>query len=300
MRRALFALAALPLLAAAAPRLLAAAPLSPQAQWQADIAGQNFAYARKPHAMLKIQDSVYLGEGESAVLAGTKGVAASWKWTGKPGAKGLLRLSLKGGKLTVTKDGKPIEAKRINTGVSVDAGVDIAGQPTQVGAGVNGWRIFVYNQKNPEALNFKGVSYFPYDPAFRLTARFVPDGKLPPRVFKTSRGTDKQFFHAGDAVFTLKGKNVRLPFYTDSRDPKQVKDMSAFFHDELTGNGAYGAGRYVDVADFGAFPPRQVVIDFNEAYNPNCARSAHFTCPLAVDEIPVAMRAGERDPHIKH
>lgn len=293
MRRVLFVLAALPL-------LMAAAPLSPRAQWQADIAGQNAAYAKKPHAMLKIQDSVYLGEGDSAVLMGAKGVPGSWKWSSRPGATGPLRLSLRGGKLAVTRDGKPVDAKRITTGIPVDTDVDIAGQPTQVGAGVPGWRIFVYNQQNPAALAFKGVSYFPYDPAFRLTARFVPDAKLPPRVFKTSRGTGKQFFHAGDAVFTLKGRRVTLPFYTDSHDPKAVTDMSAFFRDALTGNGAYGAGRYVDVAGFGAFPPARVVIDFNEAYNPNCARSPHFTCPLAVDEIPVAMTAGEQDPHVRH
>ena len=300
MRRVLAVLAALPLMLAASPVLLAAAPLPPQAQWKKDIADQNFAYAKRPHAMLKIQDSVYLGEGESAVLAGVEGRPASWKWDSKPGAKGVLALSLRHGKLAVTKAGKPVDPRLITVSIPVDSDVDIAGQPTQVGAGVPGWRIFVYNQKNPDALNFKGVSYFPYDPAFRLTARFVPDAKLPPRVFKTSRGIDKQFFHAGDAVFTLKGKTVTLPFYTDSHDAKAVKDMSAFFHDDLTNNGAYGAGRYVDVADFGAFPPRTVTIDFNEAYNPNCARSAHYTCPLAVDEIPLAMKAGERDPHLHH
>ena len=293
MRRVLFVLAVLPLLAAAAP-------LSSKAQWQADIADQNVAYAKKPHAMLKIQDSVYLSEGESAVLAGRRGAPASWKWSSRPGATGPLRLTLKGGKLTVIRDGKPVDAQRITTGIPVDTDVDIAGQPTQVGAGVPGWRVFVYNQKNPAALGFKGVSYFPYDPAFRLTARFVPDLRLPPRVFKTSRGTDKQFFHAGDAVFALKGRKVALPFYTDSRDPKAVTDMSAFFRDDLTNNGAYGAGRYVDIAGFGSFPPARVVIDFNEAYNPNCARSAHFTCPLAVDAIPLAMKAGERDPHFRH
>ena len=193
-----------------------------------------------------------------------------------------------------------MDAKLITTSIPVDAGVDIAGQSTQVEANVPGWRIFVYNQKNPEALNFKGVSYFPYDPAFRVTARFAPDARLPPRVFKTSRGTGKQFFHAGDAAFTLKGKTVRLPFYTDSQDPKQVKDMSAFFHDELTNNGAYGAGRYVDVDSFGAFPPKTFTIDFNDAYNPNCARSKHFTCPVAIDNIQLAMKAGEKDPHIAH
>ena len=293
MRRALIVIAALPL-------LLAAAPLPPEAQWKKDIADQNFAYSKRPHAMLKIQDSVYLGEGETAVLAGVKGQPASWKWNSTPGAKGALALSVKGGKLAVTKDGKPVDPKRVAQSVPVDADVDIAGFPTQVGAGVNGYRIFVYNQKNPDAAHFTGVSYFPYDPAFRITARFVPDMKLPPRVFKTSRGTGKQFFHAGEAVFALKGKMVTLPFYTDSHDPKAVKDMSAFFHDELTNNGAYGAGRYVDIADFGAFPPARVTIDFNEAYNPNCARSAHYTCPLAVDEIPLAMTAGEQDPHLRH
>jgi uncharacterized protein (DUF1684 family) len=33
---------------------------------------------------------------------------------------------------------------------------------------------------------------------------------------------------------------------------------------------------------------------------PNCARSAYFTCPLARDDIPLAMAAGERDPHVTH
>ena len=168
--------------------------------------------------------------------------------------------------------------------IAVDRQVDVAGQPTQVGAGVNGWRIFVYNQQNPVAKAFTGVSYYPYDPAFRVTAQFTPDAGLPPRVFRTSRGTDKLFYHAGDAVFMLKGKSVTLPFYAESNDPKLVKDMSAFYTDNLTGKGAYGAGRYVDVADFHKFPPAKVIIDFNQAYNPNCARSAHgFTRPLATD-----------------
>ena len=46
------------------------------------------------------------------------------------------------------------------------------------GAGVQGWRIFVFNQKNPDARNFKGVSYYPYDPAFRVTASFRPDPEI--------------------------------------------------------------------------------------------------------------------------
>jgi uncharacterized protein (DUF1684 family) len=281
--------------------LLAAAPkLTPLEAWKKGIADQNTAYAKKPHAMLKIQGSVYLGEGDTTVLEGRKGDASSWRWNSKPGAQGPIRLALKSGKLMVTRDGKALNAKAIETGIAVDKDVDIAGQPTQVGAGIEGWRIFVYNQRNPAALDFRSVSYFPYDPAFRVTARLEPDLKLPPRVFHTSRGSDKQFFHAGDAVFRLKGKDVRLPFYTSERDPKKLADLSAFFHDELSNKGAYGAGRYIDAEPFGAFPPKMVMLDFNNAYNPNCARSPHYTCPLAVDEIPLAVKAGERDPHAPH
>ena len=280
------------------PLLLAAGP-TPEMVWRQGIADQNKFYAHVPHAMLKIQDTIYLGDGQSAVLEGRKGQPGSWRWNNKAGAKGPLILSVKDGKIAILLHGASIAAPQLQKSILVDVGIDVMGEPTQVGAGVEGWRIFVFNQQHPAAKSFKPVSYFPYDRAFRVEARFVPDLKLPLRIFMTSRGTDKQFFHAGDAIFRLKGKEVRLPFYTSGSKAKGVTDMSAFFNDELSNRGVYGAGRYVDVAGFGAFPPKNVTIDFNNAYNPNCALSPHFTCPLAVDVIPVAMRAGERDPHAK-
>lgn len=285
---------AMPLLLLSATAMAA----TPQQVWTQGIAAQNKDYAQIPHAMLKIQDSAYLGEGQAAVLTGRKADPASWHW--RPQGDGPLKVTYRGGKLAATWNGKPVDSAVIAKSLAIDTDVDVAGQPTQVGAGVPGWRLFLYNQKAIAARDFKGVSYYPYDPAFRVTATFKPDPRLPPRVFRTSRGTDKQFFHAGDAAFALKGKTVTLPFYADSRDPRQITDMSAFFTDGLTGRGAYGAGRYNDVEGFGRFPPRRVTIDFNNSYNPNCARSAHFTCPVAVDAIPLDVTAGERDPHLAH
>jgi len=280
--------------------LFTAAAPTPQAAWKAGIADENKDYAEVPHAMLKIQDSAYLGEGSRAVLTGKAGVPASWRWSLDAKAQGPLAISFAKGRLSIVHDGKSVDPAQVTKSIAVDKDVDIAGQPTQVQAGVNGWRIFVYNQQNPAAKNFKGVSYFPYDPAFRVTASFRADPSLPAKVFRTSRGTGKQFYHAGDASFSLKGKAVTLPFYTDSNRPSEIKDMSAFFTDALTGKGAYSAGRYVDVEGWRSFPPTRVTIDFNMAYNPNCARSAHFTCPLAVDAMPLAVTAGERDPHQLH
>ncbi len=278
----------------------AAAPPTPMEVWKSGIAEQNKDYAQIPHAMLKIQDAVYLSDGESASLQGRREQPASWRWTKKPDASSVLQIALQHGKLTVTRNGKPEDPSSIRKGLSLGKHIDAAGQPTQVGAGIPGWRIFLYNQDNPAAKAFTGVSYFPYDTGFRISAQFVADKALPPRVFRTSRGTDKQFFHAGDAHFTLKGKSMTLPFYAESNKPAEITEMSAFFTDSLTGKGTYGAGRYVDVDGFGRYPPANVTIDFNLTYNPNCARSPYFTCPVAVDTVPVAVTAGERDPHAAH
>jgi uncharacterized protein (DUF1684 family) len=273
---------------------------TPMEAWKAGIAEQDKYYSQVPHAMLKIQDAVYLSEGETAALDGARERPGGWRWTKKPGTASILRISLKDKKLSVLRFGKPADAALVGKGLALDKDMDVVGQPTQVGAGVMGWRIFLYNQRNPAAKSFTGVSYFPYDGDFRVAARFAPDRALPPRVFRTSRGTDKQFFHAGDATFMLRGGKMTLPFYAESNKPAEISEMSAFFTDQLTGKGTYGAGRYVDVNSFGGFPPATVVIDFNFTYNPNCARSPYFTCPVAIDPVPVAVAAGERDPHAAH
>ena len=94
--------------------------------------------------------------------------------------------------------------------------------------------------------------------------------------------------------FTLEGKPMRLAMYAERRDPAKVKSLSTFFLDELSGKETYGVGRYIDIDVKGL--PKTLTIDFNRAYNPNCARSPHYNCPLATDKIPVALRAGEKTP----
>ena len=279
---------------------LATAAPSPEQIWEKGIADQNADYATAPHAMLKIQDSAYLHDGDTVVLTGQGGNPASYRWSHDPHAQGVLTVALRNGKIAATKNGAAVSEGTLTKTIPIEKDVDVEGQPTQVDAGVNGWRIFVFNQQNPALKEFKGVSYFPYDPAYRVTAHFTPDAKFPPRVFRTSRGTDKQFYHVGDARFVLQGKMFTLPFYAQSNHPAKIVQLAAFFTDDLTGKGAYGAGRYIDVADFGKFPPAAIPIDFNAAYNPNCARSAHFTCPIATDNIALAMKAGEQDPHFEH
>jgi uncharacterized protein (DUF1684 family) len=65
------------------------------------------------------------------------------------------------------------------------------------------------------------------------------------------------------------------------------------FLDATSGTTTYGAGRYLDLdpeAD-GSY-----VLDFNLAYQPYCAYSAAYSCPLTPHENRLAVRieAGER------
>jgi hypothetical protein len=277
------------------PALAAKPAPTPAEQWKASLLEANAAWSTDKHALLKINDAAYIHAGEFVSLTGDAKKPESWRWVkGKqPGA--VLTATFAGGKPLVVKSGKPVTAEALAKGIDIVPGIDVAGAPTQMSPGETGLRIMIFNQQNKAAKAFKGLAYFPYDPAWRVTAKFKPDPKRVPHVFRTSRGLDKQFFHAGDAVFSLKGKTITLPLYSDG--PAKVEALSSFFTDELTGKGAYHAGRYVDVEKFANYPPATVIIDFNNAYNPNCARSTFFNCPFAVDNIPLAVKAGEKDPH---
>lgn len=271
---------------------------TPEQEWKAELADANNGWAHNHYAVLKIQDAAYLRDGDTSTLVGVNGKPESYKWVQGTKVKGVLIAGVRAGHPFVVKDKHLYSETEIGKGIPVDTNVDIRGAQTQVDAGVIGARIMVFNQQAKAAKEFRGVDFFGYDPSYRVSAVFKADPARPARVFRTSRGTDKQFFHVGDATFMLKGKSVTLPFYADDRN--NIASMSAFFIDGLTGTETYGSGRYVDVGSFGAFPPKTVTIDFNEAYNPNCARSPFFTCPVATDVIALAIRAGEKDPHRAH
>ena len=137
----------------------AAAIQSPLQKWQASLADDNKDWAAAPHAILKIQDAAYLGEGESATLVGTRGKPESYRWVAGNAVNGVLSASVKGGHPVVVKDGKTYSDVEIAKSIAVDAGVDVAGAQTQVGAGVIGARIFVYNQTNAAAKAFRSKKF---------------------------------------------------------------------------------------------------------------------------------------------
>jgi len=71
------------------------------------------------------------------------------------------------------------------------------------------------------------------------------------------------------------------------------------FTDLTNGTVSYGGGRYIDLK----IPEEEdaIVIDFNTAYNPYCAYSPRYSCPIPPEEnhleieIPVGVKQYDKD-----
>ena len=146
--------------------------------------------------------------------------------------------------------------------------------------------IRIWDKDYPGRKNFNGLKHYPINPEYRITAHFVPYD--PPRIIKIRDviGEEYEVEFPGFAIFSLGGKECRL------EAEKTENGLFFNFYDPTNGNGSYPGGRFL-VTD----PPteREVVIDFNMAYNPPCAYTDYATCPLppAQNRLPVRIPAGE-------
>lgn len=134
--------------------------------------------------------------------------------------------------------------------------------------------------------SFRGLRYYPPDPALRVPATFEPAREPRRIVMATSTGDDKEYLDAGLLRFTLDGKDLTLRGYLSEARPDE---LFVPFRDATSGTETYGAGRYLEVP----LPVRE--IDLNFAYNPFCAYSEAYSCPLPPPEnwLKVPVRAGE-------
>lgn len=136
---------------------------------------------------------------------------------------------------------------------------------------------------------FTGLSYYPPNPDLELQVRVevFPEQQTVP--VQTTTGTTKHFLRYGQFTFTVDGEEARLTIYE--------ADYGYFlpFADAGAGSETYGAGRYLEPERLG---DNLFHIDFNQAYNPYCAYSPDWTCPItpAENRLKVHIRAGEKLP----
>lgn len=156
--------------------------------------------------------------------------------------------------------------------------------------------IIVFDPESPHFTSYKGIDYFPVDLAWRYVLRLTPNPRPETTVVVSTRGSQRRAVRAGWFDFRVGGTRCRLEAHRLLEPGVGEHDVAVFFRDATTGKDTYPVGRYVDPV---ALPDGRYVLDFNLAYNPACAYSEHYNCPIPsrANRLTVAVRAGEKDAH---
>ncbi len=139
---------------------------------------------------------------------------------------------------------------------------------------------------------FKGLGLYPFKPALRFDAKWLPYPHPVKRRIQTVANTMEEMMAPGQAEFAIGGTKYRL-------EPVIEEDhLFYIFKDRTAGKSTYPAGRFMEMP----MPSKDgvAVVDFNRAYNPPCAFTPFATCPLPLkqNQLPVAIEAGELAYHL--
>jgi hypothetical protein len=159
------------------------------------------------------------------------------------------------------------------------------------------------NSPLPEAERerFEGLNYFDPDPAYRFELELAELDEEQPVTVETTADGEREYVARGVFAFDLDGETRTLRAFRRAAGDGDGDDADDGFwlpfRDATSGEETYGAGRYIDLdADEDRTEDGRWIVDFNRAYNPFCAYSAAYECPL----IPVSnwvetrIEAGER------
>jgi len=161
-------------------------------------------------------------------------------------------------------------------------------------------RFFDEHQQSPippeERDDFDGLDYFDPAPDYRVEATVSTVDPPETVEMETSDGRTVRYLRVVTFTFELDGEDYELAGYRQEHD-----DSGGFFvpfRDKTTGQQSYKGGRYMELEPEGEVADGdEVVLDFNLAYNPFCAFSETFSCPLPPEEnwLETTVPAGERD-----
>lgn len=146
------------------------------------------------------------------------------------------------------------------------------------------------------------MQYFDFyepDSTFRVKCRFSKKKSQSIFTIPTVDGKKKEYYKYGNLKFEINGKKLRLNVYRSlalMKNPKYKNYLFVPFKDLSSGKETYGGGRYLDF-EITAIKEDLVILDFNKAYNPYCAFSSGFSCPIPPKEnhLNVRVEAGEKN-----
>lgn len=144
-----------------------------------------------------------------------------------------------------------------------------------------------------DRLAFEGHEFYPIDSSWNILATWVRDPDSAVFSMPTS-GRPAAYRKYAQITFTIQADTFHLIAYQNMR----LKDMPEYtdylflpFGDWTNGTETYGGGRYLDVR---LTSEEFLRIDFNKSYNPYCAYSSRYSCPIVPEnnKLNIAVTAG--------
>jgi len=145
----------------------------------------------------------------------------------------------------------------------------------------------------------KYFQFFPIDESYRVVANFEKAKDSKWFLIETSGHEKKMYRVYGMVSFAIHDTLERLNLYQSQNlmaDPEYKDYLVLMFTDGTSGNESYDAGRYLDFT-LSDIKNNKVIIDFNKAYNPYCAYTRGYNCPIPPKEnnVSIPIRAGEKN-----
>lgn len=159
---------------------------------------------------------------------------------------------------------------------------------------------FLSDTRSPLTAQDTGLlDFYPPDPAWRISARVERTPEAQPFDMPTYSGRTKPFVRYAVVHFEVAGVARRLSLYQNLNLVQQeaYKDYLFLpFKDHSNGGATYGGGRYLDFRLGDIAADGIIRLDFNKAYNPWCAYSDGYNCPVppAENHLEFAVEAGEK------
>jgi uncharacterized protein (DUF1684 family) len=208
----------------------------------------------------------------------------------------------------------PGDARVVDEETVVEAGPFALRPYVQSDVGI----LIEFDRRRTEGSAFVPPAWFPVDPAWVFRAPLQRYEEPEAMSLLTSLGRRKEYLRAGyfeieppggagaggGAAVAERGApgavggpagapRVRVYAYRATFIAQEEESLSILFTDLTSGAESYVTGRYLDLG-----PPRGglYTIDFNRAYNPLCAYTHVYNCPIPPQEnaLPIAVRAGEK------
>lgn len=153
--------------------------------------------------------------------------------------------------------------------------------------------------QKPDRKGLKELTYFDVDLNYKVSATYLPIERPDTVGFMTSSGKEKRFERFARLEFAVHGHLDTLYCYKRVWPKGYIQDEASSlfipFTDYTNGNTTYGGGRYMDI-EVPHKDAMQVILDFNNCYNPYCAYGGGFSCPIPPKEnaLNFHIKAGER------